>query len=459
MTTSEVHTPDTGSLLGPWRILERIGSGTFGIVYAVCLAEDPGAGEFALKLAREAGDPRFEREGELLSRLHHRHVPGLRDRGVWRDNRGRWHPYLVMQWVEGLPLYLWAKQRGVTSRQVLRVLAQVARALEATHLQGLHRDVKGDNVLVTSEGDAVLVDYGCCWYEGARELTMGMLPPGTRAYRSAQALRHEREGSPANRYTGTPADDVYALGVTAYHLVTGTYPPQGTEDVPRLLPPSELATVAPELEALILRMLSEEPEARGTAGELAEALEQAAKSAEPWADERVRPSRSMLPTERASRPGPTRWHLARQAFRRHSKYLAVAGALAACLLGVLLLPPLPEQPQFAVEEAEPEDAGVDERVVGVADGGVDDAVLAAAHDFPRAEVMPGLIGREMPKDGFPRQRKPPCTERGERAIKGACWFGPLEGEKSPCGSKLFDYDGRCYVPSFNSPRQPTSQDP
>ena len=83
MATSEVHAPDTGSLLGPWRILERMGSGTFGIVYRVCLAEDPGAGEYALKLAREAGDLRFEREGELLSRLRHPHVPGLRERGVW----------------------------------------------------------------------------------------------------------------------------------------------------------------------------------------------------------------------------------------------------------------------------------------------------------------------------------------------------------------------------------------
>ncbi len=120
MTASEEHAPVPGAMIGPWRILERMGGGTFGIVYRVCLAEDPGAGEYALKLAREAGDLRFEREGELLSRIRHPHVPGLRDRGVWQGSQCRWYPYLIMQWVEGLPLYLWARQRGISSRQALR---------------------------------------------------------------------------------------------------------------------------------------------------------------------------------------------------------------------------------------------------------------------------------------------------------------------------------------------------
>jgi hypothetical protein len=462
MTSSEVHAPDAGSLIGPWRILERMGSGTFGIVYRVCLAEDPGAGEYALKLARHAGDLRFEREGELLSRLRHPHVPGLRERGVWQGSQRGWYPYLVMQWVEGLPLYLWGKLRGLTSRQALRVLGQVARALEATHRHGVHRDVKGDNVLVTSEGDAVLVDFGCCWYEGARPLTVGVLPPGTRPYRSPQALRHEREGNPEDRYVGTPADDVYALGVTAYHLVTGTYPPQGTEDAPRLLAPSELATVAPELEALILRMLSEAPEARGTTGELAVALEQAAKSAGPVADERVRPSRSMLPTEHASRPGPTRWHLASQALRRHSKPLAVAGALSAGVLAVVLLPPLPRpateaEPEqlAAVETEEQEDAGVDERAVGLADGGVDE-VLASAEQAPVHGVPKSVLGRSLIKKPVPGQRKAPCENPRQRAIIGFCWW-PFE--RPPCGKGEYEHEDRCYVPVVENGRQPTSEEP
>ncbi|HEX8698010.1 MAG TPA: serine/threonine-protein kinase [Myxococcaceae bacterium] len=463
MATSEVQAPDAGTLIGPWRILERMGSGSFGIVYSVCLAEEPAAGEYALKLARQAGDLRFEREGELLSRIRHPHVPGLRERGVWQGSHRGWYPYLVMQWVEGLPLYLWAKQRGITSRHALRVLGQVARALEATHRHGVHRDVKGDNVLVTSDGDAVLVDFGCCWYQGARPLTVGVLPPGTRPYRSPQALRHEREGNPAERYLGTPADDVYALGVTAYHLVTGTYPPHGSEDAPRLLLPSELATVAPELEALILRMLSEYPSVRGTAGQLAEALERAAKSAGPLADEPVRPSRSMLPTERASRPGPTRWHLASQALRRHSKLLAVAGTLAAGVLAaVLLLTDLEGTheaepvPLAAVEAEEQEEPGMGEKAVGLADGGVDE-VLSSAEQAPAYGVPNSVLGSSALKKPVPGQRKAPCETRLQRAIIGFCWW--LLDERPPCGKGAYEHEERCYVPVVENGRQPTSEEP
>jgi hypothetical protein len=465
MTEPEVHAPVTGAQIGPWRILERTGSGTFGIVYRVCLAEEPGAGEYALKVAREPGDPRFEREGELLLRIRHPHVPGLRDRGLWQGGWRSWYPYLVMQWVEGLPLYLWARRRGVTSRQCLQVLSQVARALEATHKHGVHRDVKGDNVLVSSDGNAVLVDYGCCWYEGARALTEGFLPPGTRPYRSPQALRHERQGNPETHYTGTAADDIYALGVTAYYLVTGTYPPPGrdSEDGARrpLLPPSELASVAPELEVLILRMLSEEPQARGTAGELAEALEHAAKSAGPGADMRMQPSRAMLPTERAVRPGPTRWHLASQAVRRHAGLLAVAGTLAAGLLAVVLLPPfsgldVKEPAQLAeAEEAEEEEAGADERAVGLADGGVDEVLVAAEARPAYGGPAYGLVA-PLPKTPLPGQRRPPCLPTYQRAINGLCWW--IMPKPPPC-EDAYEHDNKCYTAVVPNTRQPTSEEP
>jgi hypothetical protein len=454
-----------------------VGSGNNGITYRVCLAERPEEGVYALKMARLSRDPRFEREAELLSRLAHPNVPGLVERGVWKAPWNKEYPYLVMEWVEGELLYDWAARRGLTSRQALRVLAQVARALEAIHALGVHRDVKGDNVLVTPEGRAVLVDFGCCSYEGARPLTDTPVPPGTRPYRSPCCLRfqHRFRDDFEARYDYQPEDDVYALGVTAYFLVTRCYPPPGTdperceeegrEAAPRMLPPSELATVAPELEALILRMLSEQPEARGTGGELALALEQAAKQAGPRADERVVPSRSMLPTERAARPGPTRWHLARQALRRHRRPLAAAGAVAAGVLALMfMLPVLPVldretrgEQSVAVEEAMEEDAAADERAVGLADGGVD-GVLAAAEPQPSYRVPGDELATPVPEKPEPGQRKPPCKP-SYRAINGGCWIH-VTTMKPPCEDS-YEHDGKCYLPVIPRGRSqpPTSGEP
>ncbi|WP_224248707.1 serine/threonine-protein kinase [Hyalangium gracile] len=233
------------------------------------------------------------------------------DRGsfgmVFRVERAAQYPYLVMERVEGMPLYEWAREARRTSRQVLRVLEQLASALAAAHaLGGVHRDVKGDNVLVTSEGRAVLLDWGCAIHPEARPVTESSLGPGTPSYRSPESLRwhwaHRRTGE---RYEPQGGDDVYALGVTAYRLVTGTYPPP-VEEVSgpsrRLLPPKDFATVSSGLDALLLACLAEEPLRRPRASSLAAALGHAAQ--QPEASAPIDPTPSAADTERASRPGP-----------------------------------------------------------------------------------------------------------------------------------------------------------
>jgi hypothetical protein len=299
-----------GTEIGSWRVLERRGRGNYGAVYRVEDRHHPDTGSFALKLATHPLDPRFEREGEMLSRIHHPGVPRLIGQGLWAHPAGPF-PFLVMEWVEGQPLYDWGRERRPTSRQVLQALAQVARALEATHAQGaVHRDVKGDNVLVrASDGHAILTDFGAGYIRGAPTLTAPPLPPGTPPYRSPQAIRFQWDyrSHPTARYESQPADDVFALGVTAYQLVTGTYPPPprvdtpagGTGAVTPLLPPRlHNPAVCGELDALILRMLAEHPEQRlggpGVAA-VARALEEAAATAGPRAD---------LPLSNHVAPGP-----------------------------------------------------------------------------------------------------------------------------------------------------------
>src|SRR5687767_2500596 len=106
MQSTPTMTPDSlppGAQVGAWRVLGLHALGSFGVVYQV--ERDSLSGPFALKLARQPGDPRFALEVELLSRTHHPNVPRLHDSGQWSGPGGALFPFFVMDWVQGLPLY------------------------------------------------------------------------------------------------------------------------------------------------------------------------------------------------------------------------------------------------------------------------------------------------------------------------------------------------------------------
>jgi hypothetical protein len=96
-----------GSIVGSWRLLAWVSQGSYGVVFRAERTANPEAGPFALKFALQPGDPRFALEVELLSRIHHPNVPRLHDSGEWSGPGGALFPFLVMGWVEGLPLYSW----------------------------------------------------------------------------------------------------------------------------------------------------------------------------------------------------------------------------------------------------------------------------------------------------------------------------------------------------------------
>ena len=261
-----------GSIVGSWRLLALASQGSFGVVFRAESTTAPESGPVALKFALQPGDPRFALEAKLLSRMQHPNLPRLRDSGEWSSSGGATYSFLVMDWVEGLPLYSWARLQPRSSREVLRVLVQGASALHAIHAAGgLHRDVKGDHFLVRPDGGhAVLVDFGSCTFHGAPAITRNSGPPSTPQYLSPQAQLHQwrLRGDPAARYEVSAADDVYALGVTAYRLVTGRYPlfaeEFGTDDgldgvssdFPELVPADALVRLSPELARWIRQMLS-----------------------------------------------------------------------------------------------------------------------------------------------------------------------------------------------------------
>jgi hypothetical protein len=87
-----------GTVVGPWRVVRGRNGGVYGVIFHVERVGQESAGLFAMKMARYAQDPRFEREGELLARTQHPQVPRLYERGEWTAPDGTPFPHLVMEW-------------------------------------------------------------------------------------------------------------------------------------------------------------------------------------------------------------------------------------------------------------------------------------------------------------------------------------------------------------------------
>ncbi|MDC0712494.1 serine/threonine-protein kinase [Stigmatella sp. ncwal1] len=446
----------SGTSLDSWRVLGLCGLGSYGAVYRAEQVGNEGAGPFALKLALHPLDPRFEREGELLSRLTHRHVPKLHGRGWWSPPRGGPFPYVVMDWVEGVSLYAWAAQQPRTSRQILTLLAQVARALEATHaVEGVHRDVKGDNILVRKEdGRAVLMDFGSGNYPGSRPLTHQLPPPGTPKYQSPECMRFQWEWRHQQlaRYDARPTDDLYALGVTAYRMVTGRYPPpagdlkvteEGFQLVhPPWVPPETWVSLSPELAALIHRLLLEEPTARGTSAQLAQALEDAATRADPTADLPITPLPPQAPT-------PPKGQRSAPSGMAEPLWLMVAASLFLAI-GVWWTSGRPSS--STSQEATAELPARDTEDAGTA-GLADSVSTTPVRTVPIASAQAGLH-LDIPKKPFPGQSLPPCA-KPQVEINGGCWIR-YSDVTPPCGAGSYEWRKACFWPILGPPRPATS---
>lgn len=441
--------------MGPWRIEGYAGRGSYGLVYRARRAELPASPPVALKLAAFANDPRFAREAALLSRFHHPSMPRLLDWGWWSAGPSVQHPYLVLEWVQGRPLYEWARVHNPTCREVLQVLAQVVRALEVLHRsECLHRDVKGDNILVEREGRALLTDFGSGTWRGAPPITESLMPPNTPEYRSPEALRFLWKNSRKKeaRYEAGPADDVYALGVSVYRLVTRVYPPPGTapeefksqlqEPAERRLPARALnERVVPPLSDLIERMLESPPEARSPARVVAEVAEASARQLGPEADVRL-----FDPEQPAAGPAPARGEIVprRPSWKSRLRVAAVSGGLLLVAGGVMQLSSWPRMDMQAVAS--------DVETTALGEGSLTSREVAQ-------EATPGAepISRDMERQPLPGQRRPPCQRKGALVINGGCWK-LLANIEAPCDDDDYEWQGACYRPIFDRKRVPNTRD-
>ncbi|HEX8700549.1 MAG TPA: serine/threonine-protein kinase, partial [Myxococcaceae bacterium] len=445
----------------------------YGTVYVVEHAAPEQTGHAALKLAIYPADPRFERETELLSRIRHPSVPRLLDAGLWRAPSGSAYPFVVMECVEGVPLYTWAERRNPSSRQMLALLGQAAGALQATHeVSSVHRDVKGDNMLVrASDGRLFLTDFGTGYFVGAARLTPMPVLPGTPAYRSPEMWQYiQRAGPEATApLMARPSDDVFALGITAYRLVTDVYPPFTDPCTPEgqrwltggVMPPSQLnPRVDAQLNALILRMLSPRPEERGTAGELAEAMERGVAYAGPSADTPLFEWETQAPdewTEEERAEARVRGHRPRHRnvavpVRRGKARSWLPWLAAAMALGLW-----PGRPGWLRPQAPPATDRGGSNTEGDAVSLGESAMSSS--DAP-AEAPKDALAKELPQQPRPGQLRPDEQGRCRKkqvAINGGCWV-KLDVEPDECrGHDVYRYQGGCYYPIPASQRQPTSE--
>ena len=213
-----------GRHLGAYTLQEPIGQGGMGSVWRALRSDGQYNAFVAIKLLNTAligatGLARFKREGSILARLQHPHIAHLLDAGVSDDGQ----PYLVLELVEGEPIdaYCTRCRLGVEQRLGLFLDALSAVAHAHTHLV-VHRDLKPSNVLVMSDGQVKLLDFGIAKLleedDGAGALTQ----EGTRALTPQYAAPEQLQGGPI-----TTATDVYALGVMLYQLLGGRHPTGG----------------------------------------------------------------------------------------------------------------------------------------------------------------------------------------------------------------------------------------
>jgi serine/threonine protein kinase len=259
-------------LVGRYEILEIIGTGATG---RVARAHDPMIGRlvaiklFAKELAQGEARQRFLQEARVVGQLSHPSIMTLHDMGIDEPTQT---PYLVMEYLEGLPLDRMLEKGSLPFPKACAWVAEIACALGVAHRKGvIHGDVKPANVLITNDGRVKLMDFGMARLASHDTGASPLL--GTPAYWCPEQI------------LGKPQDsrsDLFSLGVVLYEMVTGKRPfdadsLQGIcgrvlSSTP--LPASHANPSVPSgFDGVIVRCLAKDPAARyATAEILAEEL-------------------------------------------------------------------------------------------------------------------------------------------------------------------------------------------
>lgn len=260
-----------------YRIVRQLGQGGMGTVYEA--VDERLDATVALKetfFADERLRKQFEREARLLARMHHPALPRVSDH--FAEGEGQ---FLVMQFVTGEDLahMLAVRQGPFPTVQVLTWADQLLDALDYLHTQDpqiIHRDIKPQNLKLTSRGQMVLLDFGLAKGQGG-----GVSVVTT----SASIFGYTPNYAPLEQIQGLGTDarsDIYALAATLYHLMTGVKPPDALTRAAALvngqpdplLPANQvIPTISPQVAGVLARAMSQNRDQRfTTAAEMRDAL-------------------------------------------------------------------------------------------------------------------------------------------------------------------------------------------
>lgn len=265
-----------GDDIGDYKIIGVLGSGGMGTVYKVQHQISQRLEALKVLLPDLEKSPgladRFIREIRVQARLNHPHIASLHN--AFHSNN---QLLMVMEYVDGISLYLRLKQGPVSMWYGVNIISQTLSALSYAHSQGVvHRDVKPANIMLTHDGIVKLMDFGIARSASNvdKNLTQAGFAIGSAHYMAPEQVR------------GQPADarsDIYSAGVTLFELVTGSRPFSGSDTYSIMsaqvtAPPADPSSlnpgVPPGLSAAILKALEKNPENRfQSSDEFLEALQ------------------------------------------------------------------------------------------------------------------------------------------------------------------------------------------
>jgi eukaryotic-like serine/threonine-protein kinase len=231
--------PKPGSVIGSWRILRKIAEGGMGMVYLAERADADFRQQAAVKLLpghrmEHQANLRFAEERRILASLTHPNIARLIDGGTLEGGLS----YLVMEYVEGINIDRYCRENALDNAAILGLVLKVCTAVQFAHSKlVVHRDIKPSNILVTAEGEPILLDFGIAkLLEDDADQAATLTRTDMRRFTPLYASPEQVEGGAI-----TTAVDVYALGLLLFLLLTGRLPYDDSASHPRQLEQSILS--------------------------------------------------------------------------------------------------------------------------------------------------------------------------------------------------------------------------